>query len=239
MAQDAESDVEFRSGTSRRSPVDPAAGFVLRSLQQPAAMGPGGDVLAAAMRRVQNRAERRREVSERVAGELAEICVVGSVPEGWDTGSSGPAEADRDPRESASWFRELPQPEQARLRQVWSTTRHRFDHLGAAARRRYWRAACYGVGCFLASGLVMSLLFMNLMVLLPFVVVGPLAGVFAQLLGGGRFTYGLVGFLGFVVAIGGGIMNPLALYVLLFCMGTMAALGMDGEMRRSAGCRDD
>ena len=65
------------------------------------------------------------------------------------------------------------------------------------------------------------------------------AGVAALLIGGGRFSYGLLGLLGFVVAMGSGIMMPFALYGMLFCVATMAALGMDGEMRRSAGCRDD
>ena len=101
------------------------------------------------------------------------------------------------------------------------------------------RAAGYGTLCFVLTGLLMGFLFMDLTMLVRCTLVGPFAGAAAQLLGGERFTYGLLGALGFVVAIGGDIMMPFALYGLLFCISTMAALGMDGEMRRSAGCRDD
>lgn len=220
-------------------PVDPRAEQMMRDLQERVAKAGQGDSLIAQVQRRAQRVARKQKAARRVAGQLAATCVVAEAPKQPEPVFEVAKQSDMDARQLEPWFLELPKDERERLRESWARGRHKFDIAGKAARRRLLRAAGYGTLCFVLTGLLMSFLFMNVMVLVRCALVGPIAGVIAQLLGGERFAYGLIGLLGFVVAMGSGIMMPFSFYGMLFCISTMAALGMDGEMRRSAGCRDD
>ena len=212
---------------------------MVRDLQERVAKaGPGNSLIAQVQRREQ-RGQRKQKAATRVAGQLAATCVVGEAPKAPEPEFEIEKQTDMDPRELEPWFQELPEVERQRLRERWTAERHKFDHTGKAWRSRMKRAAAYGTMSFAVTGLLMSFLFMDLMVLVSCLIVGPFAGMVAQLLGGERFTYGLLGLVGFVAAIGNGIMLPFAWYGMIFSIATMAALGMDGEMRRAAGCRDD
>jgi len=230
---------ESRVAPAPARPLDPLAEQLVRDMQRRLAAAGRSDNWTADAQRREDRLARQRVVAEKVASELEDLCVVGTVPESLSPVLEVATESDMDPRELEPWFGELPEVERARLRRSWSAARHKFDFAGKMWRRRLCRAAAYGALCFVLTGLLMSFLFMDLWVLSRCALVGPFAGVAALLIGGGRFSYGLLGLLGFVVAMGSGIMMPFALYGMLFCVATMAALGMDGEMRRSAGCRDD
>ena len=212
---------------------------MVRDLQERVAKaGPGSSLIAQVQHR-EMRTKRKQHAASLVAGQLAATCVVGEAPKVPEPEFEIAKQTDIDPRELEPWFQELPEAERDRLREAWSTERHKFDHTGKAWRRRMKRAAAYGTLSFAVTGLLMSFLFMDLMVLVRCLVVGPIAGMTAQLLGGARFTYGLLGLFGFVIAIGNGIVLPFSWYGMIFSVATMAALGMDGEMRRSAGCEDD
>ena len=220
-------------------PLSPLAEKMVRELQERVAKaGPGNSLIAQVQRREQ-RGQRKQKAATRVAGQLAATCVIGEAPKAPEPEFEIEKQTDMDPRELEPWFQELPEVERQRLRERWTAERHKFDHTGKAWRSRMKRAAAYGTMSFAVTGLLMSFLFMDLMVLLSCLIVGPFAGMVAQLLGGERFTYGLLGLVGFVAAIGNGIMLPFAWYGMIFSIATMAALGMDGEMRRAAGCRDD
>lgn len=225
--------------TPTEIPVDPRAEQMMRDLQaRVAKAGPGSSLIAQVQHREQ-RVARKQKAAKRVAVQLAATCVVGAAPKEPEPVFEIAKQSDMDERELEPWFQELPEDERGRLRESWTRERHKFDYTGKAARRRMLRAACYGTLCFVSVGLMMGVLFWDLMVLLRCTLVGPIAGVIAQLLGGGRFSYGLMGLVGFVAAMGSGIMMPFSFYGMMFCISTMAAVGLDGEMRRSAGYRDD
>jgi hypothetical protein len=69
---------------------------------------------------------------------------------------------------------------------------------------------------------------------------GAVAGAIAHVLGGGRFVYSGCGFAAYVCAMGTtNTSNPFLLYGALLAAFVMGVIGMDGEMRRSAGyCKD-
>ncbi|MFT4843913.1 MAG: hypothetical protein ACI8UD_003647 [Planctomycetota bacterium] len=224
---------------AQENPLSARQEKMLRELQERVAKaGPGNSLIAQAQRREQ-RGARKQKAAKLVAGLLAATCVVGEAAKEPEPEFEIAKQSDIDPREIEPWFQQLPELERDRLRAAWNIERHKFDHTGKAWRRRMQRAAAYGTLSFAVTGLLMSFLFMDLMVLVRCLIVGPIAGMIAQLIGGARFTYGLLGLLGFVVAIGSGIMLPFSWYGLMLTVATMAALGMDGEMRRSAGCEGE
>ena len=220
-------------------PLSPRAEKLVRELQERVAKAGPGDSLIAHVQHRELRTKRKQQAARKVAAQLTATCVVGELPAEPEPVLELSHKSDLDPRELEGWFQQLPEAEQSRLRAVWHAGRHKFDHTGKAWRSRMKRAAAYGTLSFAITGLLMSFLLMDLMVLVRCLIVGPVAGMAAQLLGGERFVYDMLGLFGFVVAVGSGIMLPFSWYGMIFCVATMAALGMDGEMRRSAGCGDD
>lgn len=68
---------------------------------------------------------------------------------------------------------------------------------------------------------------------------GAVAGLFGLCLGGERFHFMAAGALAFGVLEGGALLgNPILLYGMLFAVAAMGLVGMDREMRASAGERD-
>ena len=223
----------------RRQPAShPQAERMLRELQDRIDNAPKSDSIVASVDRREQRARRKQQQGHRIGAAIAATCVQGELPAPrleLDSRAS-----DCDPRELEDWFRDLPEPEQQRLRESWSGARHKHDQWGRDARRRMLRATGYGALCFLLCGILLIVLLGSVWHVPGFVVVGAICGPFAQLCGGQRFTYMATGALGYLVLTGTMLLtNPLLLYGLLFAIATMGAIGMDGEMRRSAGCRDD
>jgi hypothetical protein len=187
-----------------------------------------------------------RRASRRSAGDdeaLADASGVAEVPP--PPPSAAPPDAavvvgydratDRDPREDEPWFRDLPEPERARLRGQWAIERHRFDDRALVLRRRLVRAAWHGALVFF----VLSLLQAPLLGLGPLpllTLAGALASVLAQALGGGRFVHAFAGATAFVVVMGPTVfVQPFGLIGLLAASYGLGAVGMDREMRRSGG----
>lgn len=223
------------------SKPDPRAERMLRELQDRIANAPKSDSIVASVDRREQR-ERRKQATRRKTGEvMAATCVQGELPKEPEPELQvDEKKSDCDPRELEDWFRELPEPEQQRLRESWSSERHKFDHFGADARKRLLRASCYGAAMFLANSLLMILLLGTFHHIPAFVIAGAIAGPLAHLAGGQRFSYMAAGALGFLAVMGSQLLaNPFLMYGMLFAIATMAAVGMDREMRRSAGSRDD
>jgi len=235
----AEPEVEEPLEPPPKKPVDPRAEQMMRELEERVAKAGRGDSLISQVQRREHRTARKQKAKARVAPQLAAMCVVGEAPPEPEPEFEIAKKSDVDPRELETWFQELPEDERERLRESWSSERHRFDHTGKVWRRRMKRAAIYGSICFVTTGMLMSYLFMDLNYLWRFALVGPIAGCVAQLCGGERFTYGLVGAIGFIAAIGSAIAIPFSWYGLLFAITTMCAMGLDGEMRRTGGCTDE
>ena len=93
---------------------------------------------------------------------MTATCVVGELPPEPEPELEIAKQTDMDPRELEPWFLELPEAERDRLRESWSSTRHKFDGTGKAFRKRLKRSAAYGTLSFGATGLLMSFLFMDL-----------------------------------------------------------------------------
>lgn len=218
---------------------DPEAEAALRALQQRLLQTKPSASLVASVQRRERRLERRFAAAPRVRAVLAQALV--------DATDDPPAHvvvdhdaSDLDPRELEPWFRALPTAEQERLRAKWHGQRHRHDDLGRRCRRRLARATGYGALCFALLGIAQSLLLGGFGLLPALLGVGALAGLLAEGTGGGRFRYAVAGGLGFAVVMGPVVfVEPFGLCSLLFAAYGMGLVGMDGEMRRSAGCVDD
>lgn len=201
-----------------------------------------GDSLVAEMQRREDRNRRKRRLAAAASEQLEGQFVKGELP------SEPPPEepefevapeSELDPRELEVWFQELPDEEKDRLRASWEEERHRFDWTGKAARVRLVRAACYGAGMFFANSILMILLTGDPLRFLVYVPAGAIAGALGQLMGGTRFHFMAVGALAFGLVEGANLLsNPFMMYGLLFAIATMAVVGMDREMRASAGQRD-
>ncbi|MFK7740155.1 MAG: hypothetical protein AB8H80_07510 [Planctomycetota bacterium] len=245
-------------------PPDPEALRRLAELQRKcSASGPSQSLVTRLTWRDQ-RTRKRQALSERERGELEELLVTQlddgmqwSLPAGLRHGQAAAAaaapadaeepapslefdrESDLDERELEPWFAELPIEEQERLRAAWHFQRHRFDWRSTAFRRRLQRAGAYGGGCFFLTCVMMMFLDAAPIELLVFTPVGAVVGIIAELLGGERFTYAMMGAVGFVAVRGAALFsNPFAFYGLVFAISMMSAVGLDREMRRTAGCRD-
>lgn len=219
---------------------DPRAEQLLRDLQDRIARAPKSDSIVASAARRAQRQRRQQRASEAQAAALAGTFQRGSAPPDPAPVLELDRQTDADPRELEDWFRELPEAEQQRLRATWSSERHKFDLTGRDARRRMLRAAAYSGGAFLLTGLLLVLLLGSYWQIPALACVGAVCGPLAQLAGGQRFTYMLFGALGYVVVMGAFLLrNPFLLYGAVFAISLMGAVGMDREMRLSAGCRDD
>ncbi len=202
-----------------------------------AASGTASSLTAAVQRRIQ-RGRRRRARADAAREELSEPFV---------TGATGPASpefavddaADLDERELDPWFLALPEVEQARLRAAWSSSRHRFDAAGTAARGRAQRAAWQGASAFAVNALLLTLVGSDAWRVLLHAPVGACAGLLGIALGGERFHFMAAGALAFGLLEGACLLsNPFLLYGMLFAISTMGVVGMDREMRASGGERD-
>lgn len=211
---------------------------LLRALQDRIANAGPGDSLIAEVQNRERRAASKSKKAERASADLGSHLVKGTLPPPPAPVLEVHAASDLDPRELESWFLELPEAERKRLRATWHGERHRFDDAGAKSRARILRAAAHSSLVFCASALVMGFLMWSSTVLVLLIVIGPMVGAVAQLLGGGRFTFALVGLFGFCLGMLGGSLSPLCMYGALLTTFAMAAVGMDGEMRRSGGCED-
>lgn len=223
---------------------NPRGEAMLRELQARLCRAGPSDSLIAQVQQREQRVARKQQAAHRARPQLSATCVAVSGRE-VELPPEPPAElqiekqSDVDVRELEPWFLELPTTEQERLRAAWHAERHRFDHTGKAFRRRMQRAMLFAGMVFVVDGVFMGL-FTGFAIFLRFLLAGPLAGGLAQAIGGGRFSFALCGGLGFVAAMGSAMLSsPMVLYGLLLAAFGMAAIGMDGEMRRSAGYQDD
>ena len=213
---------------------------MLAELQQRVARLGRSDSLVSGLQRREQRSARAQRRADQVRPELEGQFVAGQVPG---------APADEPPTEPQlelardcdvdPWFVQLPEHEQQRLRAAWSEERHRFDWTGRAARARLVRAAAYGAAMFTANAVLLIMLTGDPWRFLYYAPVGAIAAVAAQACGGTRFHYMVAGALGFTVVDGANLLrNPFMMYGLLLSIATMAVIGMDREMRNSAGQRD-
>jgi len=148
-------------------------------------------------------------------------------------------EGDLDARELEPWFRALPPVEQARLREVWAASRRRFDATGGAARSRRLRAAWQGAAVFTANALLLTLVGLSPWRAAVYAPAGAAAGLLGLAIGGERFHFMAAGALMFGLLEGAGLAaNPFLLYGMLFAVASMGLVGLDREMRASAGERD-
>lgn len=209
---------------------------MLRELQERVAKaGPGTSLIAQVQQREQ-RTLRKQQAAKKVTEQLEATCVVGELPAEPEPVLELSKQADADPRELEPWFQELPENERERLRQAWHDERHKFDNTGEIALARLQRAACYGALAFFCMGILMVLLVGGFFLIPAMTFAGAVAGAGAQLLGGGRFLYAGCGLIGYFCVLGPYVLgNPFLLYGALLVAFVMGAVGMDGEMRRSAG----
>jgi hypothetical protein len=233
------------------APPDPAAERALSALKQRLlALGPARSLIAAVQHREQRR--QRQQAAAKVQSLQATLVQASAPtppPAAPTTPAAGPippsagatdgVAADRDARELEPWFRELPAREQHRLRAVWWEERHRHDHAWIGHRRRLQRAASYGAMVLGGLGLLQSLLVGGFHTVLPLAIAGAFAALVAEAVGGGRFAYAGLGPIAWFVVMGPTLMaNPFAMYGVLMAAYGFGAIGMDGEMRRSAGFVD-
>jgi hypothetical protein len=212
----------------------------LQELKERLAKAPPPTSLTAAVMQRQQREERRRKAAEVHGAHAAELPSaqepdtaalqgVGTSDRrvGLAAGSSSTGD-DFDPREREPWFQDLPKKERERLRAHWARERQRPDRHRTGRRQRLVRALVYGALVFFG----LSILFAGFGILPQMVVAGALAALCAELCGGGRFVYSGLGAVAFLLTAGFSILGLVAAAF------TMAAVGMDGEMRRSGGFRD-
>ena len=226
------------SGPLAEASADEEAARALAALrEQIASSGTASSLTASVQDRVQ-RARRRQARAAAARGEL-------SAP--YPAGAPAPASpefevdsaADLDERELDPWFLALPEVEQARLRAAWSSSRHRFDAAGKAARARAQRAAWQGALAFAVNALLLTLVGSAAWRVLLHAPVGACAGLLGIALGGERFHFMAAGALSFGLLEGACLLsNPFLLYGMLFAIATMGVVGMDREMRASGGERD-
>lgn len=216
---------------------------MLRDLQERVAKAGTGTSLVAEMQRREDRVRRKRQQASVASDQLQGQFVAGGVPAAQpppEPEFEVARESDRDPREFEPWFLELPENEQERLRASWSEERHRYDVTGKEARARVLRSAGYGAAMFFANSILMIFLTGDPLRFLIYVPAGAIAGAVAQLAGGTRFHFMVMGMLAFGLIEGANVLsNPFMLYGLLLSIATMGVVGMDREMRMSAGDRDN
>lgn len=201
--------------------------------------GPGNSLIAQVQHR-EMRTKRKQQAARKVADQLTATCVVGELPPEPEPVLELSKKSDVDPRELEGWFQELPETEQTRLRQTWFDARHKFDDSGQIYRTRWKRAIGYGALAFFCMAVLMVGLAGGFMLVPSMTIAGAIAGAAAHLFGGGRFVYagcGLIAYLSVAAPFFGS--NPFLLYGALLSAFVMGAIGMDGEMRRSAGYSKD
>lgn len=226
------------TGSPRRAALkterDEALFAALR--ERVAAAGPGESLIADLQRH-----DRRRKRRAATAEEGPERASALARDNGAASDGAFEVDADSeiDARELEPWFQSLPAREQGRLQAAWASERTRFSWAGTAARARLLRAAGQGAFVFVVNALILAVATHDPLRALLYAPVGAIAGVAAQLLGGQRFHFMAFGALGFGVLEGANLLtNPMMFYGMLLAVSTMALLGLDREMRMSAGERD-
>ncbi|MCU0864994.1 MAG: hypothetical protein MUC36_14485 [Planctomycetes bacterium] len=223
---------------------DPAAEQALFALKQRLQQqGKGRSLIAAVQHREQR--QQRQQAARGVASLQATLVHI-EAPAAPASPPPPPPEctvderaSDFDARELEPWFRELPDTERQRLRTVWWHERHRDDHALQGLRVRLQRAASYGAMVLGGLGLLQSLMLGGFQTVLPLAVLGAIAAVIAELGGGGRFLYAALGPVAWVAVMGPIVLvTPFAMPGVLLAAYGFGAIGMDGEMRRSAGFVD-
>ena len=221
-------------------PLSPRAEKLVRELQERVAKAGPGDSLIAQVQHRESRTKRKQQAARKVAAQLTATCVVGELPAEPEPVLELSPKSDVDPRELEGWFQHLPEAEQSRLRAVWHAGRHKFDDTGQIYRTRLKRAICYGAGVFFCMAVVLALVVGGFYLVPVMACAGAVAGAAAHVLGGGRFVYAGCGLVAYMAVVGTLITrNPFLIYGALLSSFVMGAIGMDGEMRRSAGYSKD
>jgi hypothetical protein len=213
---------------------------MLRELQERVAKAGPGNSLISHMQHREMRAKRQQQAARKAEKQLAATCVAGDLSPEPESVIEMSRERDADPREFDGWFQQLPEVEQARLRQIWFDERHKFDDSGQIYRTRLKRAISYGAVAFFSMSVILMGLAGDFTMMLSMTFAGAVAGATAHVLGGGRFVYSGCGLAAYVCVMGTMTQgNPFLLYGSLLAAFVMGVIGMDGEMRRSAGyCKD-
>lgn len=222
---------------AKPAPLTPEQEQLLAQLKAKIADCPeAASILATERKRRQKEKRKQRAAADPALAASAVVRVPGAPPEV----AIDEAASDVDARELEPWFRELPPAEQERLRGQWHMHRHRYDDAGRHFRRRLGRAVGYGALVFFGMGVLQSLLVGGFGLVPILMVCGAIAAGIAELCGGGRFTYAVAGGVAFVAAMGPTVLfQPFSLVSLLLASYGMGLVGMDGEMRRSGGFREE
>lgn len=220
--------------------LSPRQEEVVRELQARCAKAGPGNSLITQLQHREMRAKRKYRAARKVADQLTATCVVGALPSEPEPVLEISKKSDVDPRELEGWFQELPEAEQARLHQMWSGERHRFDDSGRIYRTRLKRASCYGAIAFFGMAVLLAGMVGGFYMVPGLAFAGAVAGAIAHVLGGSRFVYAGCGLIAYLCANGLSLTgNPYLLYGAVLAAALMGVVGMDGEMRRSAGFSKD
>lgn len=220
-----------------RSALSPEQERLLAQLRAKVAGSPAAANLLTAARKRQEKAERkRRAVADPT---LAATVVTGSDPFAIPVVEYAAGADGRDEREESEWFAKLPAKEQDRLRREWTAERCRFADSGQQCRRRLRRVTWQGALVMGALAVAQSLLLGGFGLVPVMTLAGAIAALLAELARGDRFVYAVAGGLAWVVVMGPVILTqPLAMPGLLMAAYGMAAVGMEGEMRKSGGFKE-
>lgn len=209
-------------------------------LQARAGAGPSKDTLVRALL---DKDRRHRRRTSAVQSERLRHCVVAvsdleeadvPLPVTYSAGTDG-----RDPREDEAWFQELPEAERHRLAAAWADKRAGDLHARRWNPRKLQRALVHGLVVMLVAALFVAILGAGAVKLGVFVLLGTLGSGVAQLCGGGRFTYALVGMLAFFLAFAREVLgHPIMLYGAVLTAYLLGVIGLEDEMRRSGGFDD-
>lgn len=211
---------------------------LLAQLRAKVAGNPAAANLLTAARKRQEKAERKRRAVADPA--LAATLVTGSDPFAVPVVEYAAGAEGRDEREESEWFLQLPAKEQERLRREWTAERCRFADSGQQCRRRLLRVAWQGALVMGGLAVAQSLLLGGFGLVPVMTLAGAIAALLAELGRGDRFVYAVAGGLAWVVVMGPVILGqPLAMSGLLMAAYGMAAVGMEGEMRKSGGFKED
>jgi hypothetical protein len=220
-------------------PANPEADRALDALRAKiAAAKPAQSIIASAQHREQ-KAERQQQAA--AAPELAAtVATIAATPPPAPAVEYAEGKDGRDPREDAEWFQALPPHERERLAGVWRAERERFAKEPDRRRRSLERAALDGAIVFFVVGVLAAFLTGAWATIAKMTIGGAIGALLAQMVGGGRFRYAMAGAAVFLCVLGGSVLGkPFLLYLLLGATYAMGAVGMDREMRRSGGFRED
>jgi hypothetical protein len=222
---------------AKRAPLTPEQQQLLAELKAKIADNPeAAGILATERKRREKEQRKQRAAVNPALAASAVVRVPGAAPEV----AIDEVASDVDARELEPWFRELPPEEQERLRDQWHMLRHRYDDAGKHWRKRMHRSVGYGALVFFALGVLQALLLGGFVYVPILTVYGAIAAGIAELCGGGRFTFSAAGGVAFVATMGVAVfLQPFSLFSLVLACYCMGLVGMDGEMRRSGGFREE